>query len=404
MSRYKFLVFLLILPFLFLTCSGKKEDEKRQINVEAVSWPIFRGDSRLSGTIDPNQKLLRGVQGGSFLEKSPLGRRRQLLWTYKTGSEIISSPVIGFGRVYIGSTDGKVYAINLKDGSKVWEFDTEDDIEASPLLVDTFIYIGNLSGEFFAMDAHTGKVYWKYNTEGPIYGSANWVRKPDSQETLIFVGSHDNKMYCFDAASGELQWAYETSHYINGTPALDGENIVFGGCDEKLHILSALDGKKKGEVRAGSYIPGSAALVENRAYVGHYGNQLICIDIKNKKIAWEYGDKKHGSAFFSSPAVGKDHVVIGSRDGYLHCVNRETGEKIWTFRTRDEVDSSPVIVGNQVIAGSSDGRLYIVNLKNGEQTWSYEIGAAIISCPAVAGGLIVIGAEDGRIYAFGEGS
>jgi outer membrane protein assembly factor BamB len=448
MNRPKFIVFLMILPVLFFGCSKNKEDKKADSNIKPVSWPIFRGDSRLTGTVSNNEKLLWMLHGdrisGSvgqwvssmigkhsyeFLIMMPRphpetnenqhqrfaqhigsprrgapGRRRQLLWTFQTGSEIISSPVIGFGRVYIGSTDGKVYAINLKDGSKIWEFDTGDDIEAPPLLVDTFIYIGNLSGVFFALDAHTGKVYWKFETEGSIYGSANWVRKPGSQEKLIFVGSHDNKMYCLDSASGKLRWEYETSHYINGTPALDGENIVFGGCDEKLHILSVLDGKKKSEVSVGSYIPGSAALFENRAYVGHYGNQLACIDIKNKKILWEYGDEKHGDAFFSSPAVGKDHVVIGSRDGYLHCVNRETGEKVWAFRTRDEVDSSPVIAGNQVIVGSSDGRLYVVNLKNGQKVWSYEIGAPIISCPAVAGGMIVIGAEDGRIYAFGEGS
>jgi len=394
---------LLIISLFLLACSGKKQVEKEKEEIQPASWPIFRGDSRLTGTVNNNQKLLRGVQGGGFLEKSHPGRRR-LLWTFQTGAEIISSPVIGFGRVYIGSTDGKVYAINVKDGSKVWEFDTGDDIEAPPLLLDTFIYIGNLTGVFFALDAHTGKVNWEFETEGSIYGSANWIQKPGTREKLIFVGSHDNKMYCLDAASGKLGWTYETENYINGTPAVDNENIIFGGCDARLHILSVLDGKKKGEVPVGSYIPGSAALVENKAYVGHYGNQLVCADIKNKKISWKYGDEKHGNAFFSSPAVGKDHVIIGSRDGYLHCVNRETGEKVWMFRTRDEVDSSPVIAGDQVIVGSSDGRLYVVGLKTGEEIWSYEIGAPIISCPAVVGGLIVIGAEDGRVYAFGEGS
>ena len=393
------MLLLLIISLFLLACSGKKQVEKEKKEVQPVSWPIFRGDSSLTGTIN-NKKFLQGSRG-RFSQKESPGRRRQL-WTFQTGSEIISSPVIGFGRVYIGSTDGKVYAINIKDGSKIWEFDTGDDIEASPLLVDTIVYIGNLSGVFFALDAHTGKVYWKFETGGSIFGSANWMQKPDTREKLIFVGSHDNKMYCLDAASGKLKWAYETDNYINGTPALDGGNIVFGGCDEKLHILSVLDGKKKGEVSVGSYIPGSAALVENKAYVGHYGNQMVCVDIKNKKIPWKYGDEKHGDAFFSSPAVGKDHVVIGSRDGFLHCVNRETGEKVWMFRTRDEVDSSPVIAGDQVIVGSSDGRLYVVNLKSGQKVWSYEIGAPIISCPAVAGGLIVIGAEDGRIYAFGE--
>jgi len=230
------------------------------------------------------------------------------------------------------------------------------------------------------------------------------VRNPNNKKLLILVGSYDNRLYCFEAATGKLNWSYETDNYINGTPATDGVHLVFGGCDELLHILSISDGTKAGEVWAGSYIPGSAAFVENRAYLGHYDNKLVCIDTDEKKIVWEYEDKDHPDAFFSSPAVGKDRVLIGSRDGYLHCVNRKNGEKIWVFQSRDDIDSSPVISGNKVVVASMDGRLYVVDLKDGKEIWSYEIGAAIFGCPAVAGGFIVIGADDGRVYAFGEKS
>lgn len=377
----------MIMIALLFGCSGKEDAAKKQRNLEAASWPIYRGDAGLSG-----------------VSKSEIPGKPALLWTFQTGGEILSSPVIGSGRVYIGSTDGKICAINLRDGGKVWEFDTGDDIEAPPLLVNGIVYIGNLSGDFFALHAQTGQVLWKAHTEGPIHGSANRISVPESGEDLILIGSHDNKMYCFAAGKGKLKWAYETEHFINGAPAADAEHIVFGGCDEKLHILSVRDGSKTGEVPVGSYIPGSAALVGHRAYVGHYGSKLVCIDVRDKKILWEYQDKEHADSFFSSPAVGKDYVVIGSRDGYVHCVNRETGKKAWDFRTRDDVDSSPVIAGSKVIAASSDGRLYVLGLKDGKKTWSYEIGAAIIGCPAVAGGLIVTGAEDGRIYTFGEGS
>lgn len=384
MRKYRYIALLFLLPVLLAACS-KKESKVKILDVEAVSWPIYRGDSRLSG-----------------IAEDELPGELTLLWSFQTGSWIISSPVLGFGRVYIGSSDGKLYSINLTDGSQVWEFDTGDDIEASPLLLDGAIYVGNLSGEFFSLDARTGQVRWKYKCTNSIYGSANWVRDPKDQKLLILVGSYDNRIYCLDAATGKLNWSYETDNYINGAPATDGVHVVFGGCDELLHILSVLDGKKTGEVWAGSYIPGSAALVENRAYLGHYGNKLVCIDTDEKKIVWEYEDEDHPDAFFSSPAVGKDRVLIGSRDGYLHCVNRKNGEKIWAFQSRDDVDSSPVISGNKVVFGSMDGRLYVVDLKNGKEIWSYEIGAAIFGCPAVSGGLIIIGADDGRVYAFGE--
>ena len=386
MWRQKHLIFLLIFAVLLFACSKeRKETGEKHRNVDNVKWPIFRGDSSLSG-----------------IAKDSLPDKISLLWSFKTGSEIISSPVIGLGRIYIGSTDGKVYSIDLLKGRKVWEFDTGDDIEASPLLLDEIVYIGSLSGDFFALDAQNGSVRWKYDIDNSIYGSANWVEKKDDQESMILVGSYDNKLYCFEAKTGNLKWTYETDNYINGAPATDGENTVFGGCDEILHIVSVFDGTKVGEVWAGSYIPGSAALVDKRAYLGNYGNQLICIDILEKRIVWIYEDKENGGPFFSSPAVGKDHVVIGSRDGFLHCVNRESGEKIWTFQTRDEIDSSPVIAGQKVVVGSIDGRLYIVSLKDGKEIWSYETGAEIIGSPAVAGGFIVVGALDGRVYALGE--
>jgi len=384
MRRFEIVALLLIMSVLFLSCA-KKEAKEKAVDVESVSWPIFRGDPALSGVAEDE-----------------LPEELTLLWSFQTDSWIIGSPVLGLGRVFCGSSDGKMYALNLSDGKKVWEFDTGDDIEASPLLLEGAVYVGNLSGEFFCLDASTGQVRWEYKCDNSIYGSANWAIDPQNQKSCILVGSYDNRLYCFDAETGELNWSYETDNYINGAPSTDGEHVVFGGCDELLHILSVRDGTKIGEVWAGSYIPGSAALAGDKAYLGHYDSKLVCIDMKQKKIDWEYLDKDNPDAFFSSPAVGKDRVLIGSRNDYLHCVDRKTGEKIWVFQTRDDIDSSPVIAGDKVVVGSLDGRLYIVDLNNGKELWSYEIGAPLFSCPAVDGGFIVIGSDDGRIYAFGE--
>jgi outer membrane protein assembly factor BamB len=384
MRKHKCLAWLLIMSVLFLSCA-KKESIEKTVDFESVNWPIFRGDPALSGVADDE-----------------LPEELTLLWSFQTDSWIIGSPVLGLGRAYSGSSDGKVYALNLSNGEKVWEFDTKDDIEASPLLLEGAVYVGNLSGEFFCLDASTGQVRWEYKCDNSIYGSANWAINPQHQKSWILVGSYDNRLYCFDAETGELNWSYETDNYINGAPSTHGEHVVFGGCDELLHILSVSDGTKIGEVWAGSYIPGSAALAGDKAYLGHYDSKLVCIDREKKKIDWEYLDKENPDAFFSSPAVGKDRVLIGSRNDYLHCVSRKTGEKIWTFPTRDDIDGSPVIAGGKVVVGSLDGRLYIVDLNSGKELWSYEIGAPLFSSPAVDGGLIVIGSDDGRIYAFGE--
>jgi outer membrane protein assembly factor BamB len=253
----------------------------------------------------------------------------------------------------------------------------------------------------FALDSETGKVKWRYETDGQMYGSANWAKMADEGAYYIFVGNYDTQLYCFNSESGKLLWTCETDNYINGAPATDGMITIFGGCDEKLHIVKVASGEKQGEVNTGSYIAGSAALSEDKAYLGHYGGKLICIDLKSQRILWEYGDEKNGAAFFSSPAVGEKVVVIGARDSQLHCVDKKTGSGLWRFRTHDDVDASPVICGGKVVLASTDGRLYLLNLTDGSPEWSYEIGAAISGSPAVAGGNVVVGAEDGRVYCFG---
>jgi outer membrane protein assembly factor BamB len=384
MKRPNILLIIGCCALILLSCLKNEVSDNSQKKAESSDWRIFRGDSRLSG-----------------IAEGKLPERFELLWSFKTEDDIKSSPVIGSDRVYIGSDDGNVYALNLNDGTKIWNYDTGSAVEAPPLLVDQIVYVGNLYGTLFAVDALTGEFKWRYETDSQISGSANWVTTSNGKDKWILVGSYDNMMHCVHAATGEKMWGYETDNYINGAPATDGSYIIFGGCDAHLHVVAAETGQKIAGIDAESYIAGSAALIEERAYLGHYGDKLICIDISEKKVVWEYFDEEEGAAFFSSPAVSDDRVVIGSRDMSLHCVRRKDGQRIWKFCTRDDVDSSPVICDNKVVVGSTDGRLYIVNLLDGTEVWSYEIGASITSSPAVAGEMIVIGAEDGRVYAFG---
>ena len=99
--------------------------------------------------------------------------------------------------------------------------------------------------------------------------------------------------------------------------------------------------------------------------------------------------------------MGEQYAVLGGRDEYVHCVRRDNGEKVWTFKTLGEVNSSPAICGDKVVVGSDDGRLYLLALADGRQLWSYEMGQPVTSSPAVAGGIVVVGCDDGYVYAFG---
>lgn len=353
-----------------------------QLKPSATSWPTFRGDS-----------LFSGVAPGK------LDKHFTLVWTFETQKAIKSSAAISRGVVYIGSDDGHVYALDLITGEQRWTFRTDGPVEAPPVVVDDRVFVGSSDGLLYAIHAKDGQQIWKHPTDGRIVGSANWHRSDDGQTTSVLVGSYDNSLHCVDAASGVLRWRYETENYVNGAAAIVDGTAVFGGCDGTVYKVAIDSGLRTAQVELGSPIAGTIAVTPQSAYIGHYGNQFVRIDLGEKQVAWIFED--HEFPFFSCAAIGHDRVVFGSRARRVYCVRREDGKQIWSFQTRGNVDSSPVICDDKVVVGSDDGRLYLLRLETGEKIWSYQVGEMITASPAVADGMIIIGAEDGLVYAFG---
>lgn len=388
----QFPFFLLIAVWFLQSCSdsgsertegGQKETGTERAKNLQVDWPIFRGDSALSG-------VARGA----------LPDRLGLRWRFQSVQPIRSSPVIKDDRVYIGGNDSKLYAIDLNTGTEIWSYQTQDAIEAAPCVVDDMVYVGSSDGYVYAIHTNDGSLAWQYETGDKILGAVNWTPAPDGASKWVLVGSYDSKLHCIDSQTGQSIWTYTTESYINGAPAVLDGKIVVGGCDAHVHVVSVADGQALAQIDAGAYIAGSIAMDGTLAYVGHYGNEFLCVDLNLNEVRWRYADRKF--PYFSSAAIGPVQVVFGGRDKRLHCIDRGTGQPIWTFATRGKVDSSPVICGDRVVVGSEDGNLYLVSLAEGKELWSYPIGEAITSSPAIARETIVIGADDGSVYAFGQ--
>jgi outer membrane protein assembly factor BamB len=348
-------------------------------------WPCFRGDA-----------ALRGIASGAITSSS------ELLWSYPTAGAVASSPVVAGGIVYVGSDDQKLHAVRVADGTPLWSAPTGDIIEAPPLYVDGVVVVGSHDGNAYAFDAASGEPRWKLETGDKIVGSANALRSADGKGWWVVVGSYDATVTCVEARTGVKQWSYTTANYINGAPAIDGDLVVFGGCDAVLHAVDAKTGEKRLGLEIGQecFVTGSVALDAGRAYFGHYGNELVCVDLAKEEIVWRYPSLVD-QAFVSSPAVGADHLVVGGRDKHLHCLAKSDGKLLWKVPTRRKIDGCPVICGDKVVFGSGDGRLFVVRLADGEVLWTYDLGSSIFSSPAVADGRIYVGAADKRLHCFG---
>jgi outer membrane protein assembly factor BamB len=348
-----------------------------------TDWPMYRGNPSLSG-----------------VSTAQLPAKLKLLWTFKSGGPVLSSPAVVGDRVYFGSADSNLYCLRLADGARQWAFPASGPLETSPLVLDGRLYFGDLNTNFYCVEALAGKEVWKYGFDDKVKSSANWYLGADGKTKNVVVGSYDFKLYSFNAVSGRTNWVYETGNYINGSPAVADGQTAFGGCDAIVHVVRLADGQKTAEIEAGAYIIGSAALLDGKAYVGHYENEFLCVDLRAGKVAWRYRDRAF--PYSTSPAVTADRVLFGGRDKRLHCVKRETGEAVWVFPTRGKVESSPVVVGDKVVFGSDDGRLYLLNLADGKELWQYELGQPVQSSPAVVDGHVLIGCDDGQLYCFGR--
>lgn len=207
----------------------------------------------------------------------------------------LSSPLVQNGRVYFGSSDHHVYALDGTTGGELWKFDAGESIHSSPTYAKGRIFIGTYDTTLFALDANTGTELWHYQggtdyTYGVMMGIA---ASPTVDETNVYVGSRDGFLYAFKQVDGKAAWAshYDASgSWILSTAAVDDNNIYFGTSDTMRFV--ALDKKTGKEVYHNDlhvWTYTSPVLVQNRyAFVGTMAGELYGFDKITGKKLWYY--------------------------------------------------------------------------------------------------------------------
>jgi outer membrane protein assembly factor BamB len=63
----------------------------------------------------------------------------------------MSSPALSDTAVYVGSDDGRLYAIDIATGQELWNFPTGDRITSSPAYANGTVYVGSYDGKLYAI-------------------------------------------------------------------------------------------------------------------------------------------------------------------------------------------------------------------------------------------------------------
>ncbi len=344
--------------------------------------PMFRNDATHSGIYAAaGVPVLHGVK-----------------WTFHTHGEVVSSAAVVGGVVYVGSNDGRLYAIDEETGTEKWNFETGARIPSSPAVADGVVFFGSYDGNFYAVDVATGKLRWKFADPGErrfaathLHGSVPvgetmpdpfdvYLSSPVVWKGAVYFGSGDGKVYALDAASGSVRWTFATGDVVHASPAIADGRLYIGSWDSFFYALDAATGKEVWRFKTGEDhdthnqvgIQSSATVADGVVYFGCRDSNLYALDAATGAKRWVYNNK--GSWVIVSPIERDGKVYFATSDTAVMRVLKATdGTQIasmefyqWPFF------GSPAIAGNTLYLGGQDGRLVAVDLTAWKQAWVFQ--------------------------------
>jgi polyvinyl alcohol dehydrogenase (cytochrome) len=364
-------------------------------------------------------------------------------------------PTIIGGRLFVGSQNGTVYALDAKSGCVVWTFTANGGVRSSVSIGAGRAYFSDQKGYVYAIDAEDGHEIWTRKVDdhplirltgtpalydGRLYvptSSYEEAGKSPTYPCCTFRGS----IVALDAATGNEIWRAYT---ISETPKVLGKRAdgveSWGPAGGAIWSAPTIDTKRGAlYVGVGNTYAGLATAPA--------ANSVAAFDLKTGRMLWakqvaapdifgcRVGEANCGERagpdfdFGSSPALtklpnGRDALVIGNKSGIGYAMDPDRqGEILWEYRAGrgsalggiewgSAVDTEqayfPVADGNS----PSPGGLHAVKLSTGERAWftpppppkcgqpargcNGAQSAAITAIP----GIVFSGSMDGAVRAF----
>jgi eukaryotic-like serine/threonine-protein kinase len=125
----------------------------------------------------------------TWLPKPP--EQSGFLWTLSLRRANTTTPVIDGNIMYLGSGE-YIVALDLNSQKILWEFKTGGIVRSSPAKSGPVVYAGSDDGYLYAVDAATGELKWQYETGSAITSS------PAVVDGVVYVGSHDGNLYAIE--------------------------------------------------------------------------------------------------------------------------------------------------------------------------------------------------------------
>ena len=299
--------------------------------------------------------------------------------------------------VFVGSTDGNLYAIDTASGQQKWKFASKGRITSSPAVHGGLVYFESYDSNFYAVDAANGELKWTFATAGERRFSAPHIHgllperelmpdpfdfflsSPAVAGGVVYFGSGDGCVYALDAGNGAMKWKFQTGGVVHASPAVADGTVFLGSWDTYFYALDATSGVEKWKFKTGddpvihnqTGIQSSAAVAGGVVYFGCRDGRLYALDARSGARVWAYDNK--GSWVIGSPAIKDGTVFFTTSDsGMFRAVDARTGTEQFAISLKWPMFSSPAIAGDLLYIGSHEGRMHVIDLAKRQLAWSFQ--------------------------------
>ncbi|MBX3230801.1 MAG: PQQ-like beta-propeller repeat protein [Labilithrix sp.] len=345
------------------------------------------------------------TRAGRATSAGPQGARVRVLAEIAGGE---SAPAIGAdGTLWIGSSDGTIYAIGSGGGTILRRRKTSAPVRATPAITNAGLAIvAGMDGVLYALDLGDPPVAEDAGTEeedaAPPETETNVVHRATlsgpaaaspviAPDGTIYVATTDGKLAAYDPALA-LRWSIATGDTFGSSPALGQDGTIYvGSTDRALHAVRP-DGTSKWTLDLGAEIESSPAVGgDGTIYVGTTSGTLAAVTPEGA-LRWSF---TAGGAIVGTPAVYAGTVYTGCEDMKVYAVSTIDGAAKWQYATQGVVRTPLIAGGGELYFGSSDGRVYALTSKGG-LFFAVIAKGPVTSAPAIsANGAVYVATENG---------
>jgi serine/threonine-protein kinase len=335
---------------------------------QATGWagPVVVENSLYVGTTQ-GKLIALDLATQSTRWEYPLEKDKRLNGLYST-------PYVRAGTVYVGTYDGHVHAVDAGNGVTRWDRKPDGAVVGELTASENSVYVGAAEG-LLALDATTGLTKWRFN--GGEGGGTGFWSAPAVDGDTIYVGSPDRRIYAVrdDGDRATERWRLLVGGAIVATPRVTGGTLYVGALDSKFYAVDASTGQKKWEFAGGNWFWATAVVSGGTVYAGCLDSKVYALDAATGDKKWEASARDIGPAvrpgyIRGAPALARATLVVGDSERNIYGLDPETGKLQWNTTADGPVLAPLSAAGTTAYAVSTQNTLYALDAaKNGTKLW-----------------------------------